>query len=73
VRAETLAGTDPANDRVRPLAARWRQLVREFTGGNPNVERKLRATYVEDPRLMERAGLDPLLFAYVNTAIRALD
>lgn len=73
VRAEMLAGTDPANERMRPLASRWRELVREFTGGNPSIERKVRAVYVEQPRLMQRAGLDPQLFAYVNTAIRALD
>ena len=73
VRAEMLAGTDPANDRMRPLASRWRELVREFTGDNPNIERKVRAAYVTEPRLMQRTGLDPRLFAYVDTAIRALD
>lgn len=73
VRAEMLAGTDPANERLRPLASRWRELVREFTGGNPNIERKVRAAYVEEPGLMQRAGLDAQLCAYVDTAIRALD
>jgi DNA-binding transcriptional MerR regulator len=73
VRAEMLAGTDPANARMRPLASRWRELVREFTGGNPDIERKVRAAYVEEPKLMQRAGLDPQLLAYANTAIRALD
>jgi MerR family transcriptional regulator, thiopeptide resistance regulator len=73
VRAEMLAGTDPANERVRPLAARWRELVREFTGGNPSIENKVRAAYVRDPELMQRAGLDPQLFAFANAAIRALD
>jgi DNA-binding transcriptional MerR regulator len=73
VRAEMLAGTDPANDQMRPLASRWRELVREFTGGNPNIERKMRAAYVAEPRLMQRVGLEPQLFAYINTAIRALD
>lgn len=71
VRAEMLAGTEPANERLRPLALRWRELVREFTGGNPNVERKVRAAFVEEPKLMQRAGLDPQLFAYINAAIRA--
>jgi len=28
---------------------------------------------VAEPRLMQRAGLEPQLFAYINTAIRALD
>lgn len=73
VRVEMLAGTDPANERMRPLALRWRELVREFTGGNPSIERKVRAAYVEEPKLMQRTGLDPQLCGYVNTAIRALD
>jgi MerR family transcriptional regulator, thiopeptide resistance regulator len=73
VRAEMLAGTDPANERMRSLAARWRELVREFTGGNPSIENKVRAAYVHEPKLMQRAGLDPQLLAYANAAIRALD
>ena len=72
VRAEMKAGTDPADERMRPLASRWRELVREFTGGNPNIERKVRASLVAEPRLMQRSGLDPELFAYVNRAIREL-
>jgi DNA-binding transcriptional MerR regulator len=73
VRAEMSAGTDPLSSVMRPLAARWRELVREFTGGNPNIERKVRAAYAQDPALGRRSGLDPQLFAYVNVAIRALD
>lgn len=71
VRAEMDAGTDPESERMRPLATRWRALVREFTGGNPDIERKVRASYVAEPRLMKRNGLDPELFAYINQAIRA--
>jgi len=73
VRAEMLQGIDPAGERVRPLAARWRELVREFTGGNPSIETKVRASFVNEPKLMERNGLDPEIFAYINTAIRALE
>jgi hypothetical protein len=68
-----LAGTDPASERLRPLASRWRELVREFTGGSPSIERKVRTAYVEQPGLMQRAGLDAQLCAYVNSAVRALD
>ena len=52
---------------------RVRETVREFTGGNPNIERKVRAAYINEPRLMQRTGLDPQLFAYINAAIKALD
>jgi len=73
MRSAMLRGDDPASADVAALAARWRELVREFTGGNPEIERKVRAGYVNDPDRMKRAGLDPALFAYVNRAIRALD
>jgi MerR family transcriptional regulator, thiopeptide resistance regulator len=41
VRAEMEAGTDPSNERVQALAARWMALVGEFTGGDPGIERSL--------------------------------
>jgi MerR family transcriptional regulator, thiopeptide resistance regulator len=41
VRAEMEAGTDPSNERVQVLAARWMKLVGEFTGGDPEIERSL--------------------------------
>jgi MerR family transcriptional regulator, thiopeptide resistance regulator len=72
VRREMLEGTEPTDARIRPLAVRWRDLVREFTGGNPSIERKVRASFVADPKMMERAGLDPAIFSYINSAIRAL-
>jgi DNA-binding transcriptional MerR regulator len=72
VRVEMAEGTDPASERMRPLVARWRALVHEFTGGNPSIEQKLRASFVAEPKLMQRSGLDPEIFAYVNQAIRAL-
>jgi MerR family transcriptional regulator, thiopeptide resistance regulator len=35
------AGTDPAEERVQLLARRWMELVQEFTGGDPGIERSL--------------------------------
>lgn len=37
VRAELEQGTPPTNERVQQLARRWRELVHEFTGGNPGI------------------------------------
>jgi DNA-binding transcriptional MerR regulator len=73
VRNEMQAGTAATSERMRLLATRWRELVREFTGGNPTIEQKVRAGFVDEPMRMTRSGLDPELFAYVNAAIRALD
>ena len=47
-------------------------LDREFTGGNPSIERKVRATFIAEPERMARAGLDTEILASVNRAIRAL-
>jgi MerR family transcriptional regulator, thiopeptide resistance regulator len=41
VRAEMEAGTDPSDERVQALARRSMELVNEFTGGNPGIERSL--------------------------------
>jgi DNA-binding transcriptional MerR regulator len=71
VRREMLEGTDPTSPRMCQLAVRWRELVREFTGGNPSIERKVRASFAADPKLMERSGLDQAIFGYVSLAIRA--
>lgn len=72
VRAEMENGVDPESERVRPLAMRWHELVREFTGGNASIEQKLRANFVAQPALLERSGLDPAVFTYINRAIRTL-
>jgi DNA-binding transcriptional MerR regulator len=41
VRAEMVAGTDPADERVQRLARRWMELVEEFTGGDAGVARSV--------------------------------
>lgn len=41
VRAEMEDGTDPTDERVQRLANRWMALVREFTGGNPEIASSL--------------------------------
>lgn len=41
VRTEMEKGTDPADERVQRLARRWMELVEDFTGGDPGIERSL--------------------------------
>jgi len=48
VRAEMDKGTDPTSETVRRLATRWLDLVNEFTGGNPEIEKSLRRMYQEE-------------------------
>jgi hypothetical protein len=48
VRAEMAKGTDPASEPIRRLAQKWQSLVREFTGGDPGIERSLRNLYTNE-------------------------
>jgi DNA-binding transcriptional MerR regulator len=41
VRSEMEKGTDPAAPEVQAMARRWRDLVEQFTGGDPGIERSL--------------------------------
>lgn len=51
VRAEMEAGTDPSDERVQRLAKRWMELVREFTGGNPEIESSVRNVWRQEENI----------------------
>jgi MerR family transcriptional regulator, thiopeptide resistance regulator len=55
VQAEMDRGTDPADERVQQLARRWMGLVREFTAGNPSIERSVARVWQEETTV---AGID---------------
>jgi DNA-binding transcriptional MerR regulator len=71
VRSEMEKGTDPASEPVRQLARRWSELLREFTGGNPGIQKGLNTMYAEEPEVRSRTGIDPALMEYVGKAIAA--
>jgi DNA-binding transcriptional MerR regulator len=71
VRAEMERGTDPASAAVQPLARRWTELLREFTGGNPGIQQGLNTMYAEEPEVRSRTGIDPALMEYIGKAIAA--
>jgi DNA-binding transcriptional MerR regulator len=72
VRAEMERGTDPADPRVQSLAARWMELVRGFTGGNPGIHGSLNRMWQEETRIhgIETAPVRELM-AYVQRALDA--
>ncbi|MFQ5599611.1 MAG: MerR family transcriptional regulator [Candidatus Krumholzibacteriia bacterium] len=74
VRAEMGKGTDPASEPVTRLARRYRQLIQEFTGGNPEIEASLRAMYQQEPNIASRFGYthDPEMSAYLCKALAAV-
>ena len=66
------AGTDPSNERVQALARRWMELVREFTGGDPGIERSLNNMWRQEENIH---GIDTgevrKMGAYLNRALAA--
>ena len=63
-------GVDPSDARVRPLAARWRQLVEQFTGGDPAIAASLKAMYeAEGPQRASRGAVSGELMEWMGRAM----
>ncbi len=73
VRAEIDKGTDPASEQVRLLAKRWMELVHEFTGGNPEIEKSLRTMYRQETTIhsMETRSMREMM-EYISRAMALL-
>jgi DNA-binding transcriptional MerR regulator len=69
VRAEMEAGTDPSSERVQALARRWMELVNEFTGGNPGIERSVGNMWQQETEIqgMDTSSMREMM-AYVSAA-----
>jgi DNA-binding transcriptional MerR regulator len=73
VKAAMESGVDPANDEVKAMARRWRELVQEFTGGNAGVARSLNTMYeknLDSPA--GHMGIDRAMSEYIGRAMAAL-
>ena len=71
VRAAMEAGTAPTDPKVVELGRRWHGLVTAFTGGSPDLSRKLRDSYQQQPGAAASQGLSPEMFRYVGAAMAA--
>src|SRR5262245_31875833 len=72
VRAAMDAGLDPASEPGREPARRWAGLVREFTGGNPGIEKSLRNMYEQEESIHGMAtGPVREMVEYLSTAMKA--
>ena len=69
VREAMANGVDPRAPEARELALRWSALVREFTGGDPQLAASARRLHEGEPALRERTGIDPAMFAFVASAL----
>jgi DNA-binding transcriptional MerR regulator len=72
VRAEMEAGTEPANERVQQLAKRWMELIQEFTGGDPGIERSVSNMWQQEESIhgMNTAPMREMM-QYVSRAMAA--
>ncbi len=74
VKEEMNKGAKPKDPSVQKLAARWMELVKMFTGGNPEIEAKMRKQYEEKPDLMRTfGGPDPKMIQFIHQAIENLE
>ena len=64
-------GDDPRGEHVQALAARWRALIEEFTGGDPEILQALKRMYEQEGvAAAGTSAFTPELAAYMNEALR---
>lgn len=68
VKEEMERGTDPKDPKVQALAARWRELIEAFTGGDAGILDSLKNLYRGEPQFAAQQGFDPRLSEYVQKA-----
>lgn len=69
VRTAWQNGTPPDDPQVRALAARWQQLIDEFTGGDPGIRASLARMWQQESSLSQQNGIEPDMHAYVRAAM----
>ncbi len=71
---EAALGEDPAVPKAQALAARWRKLVGEFTGGDPEIQKGLNAMYADQanwPAERKQYQVKPEIHDFIMKAMRA--
>jgi DNA-binding transcriptional MerR regulator len=73
VERERVAGTDPADPRLRPLAEKWHELIQAFTGGDAGLHASLNRMYSEEgAERASRGGLSAETAAYAQRVVSQL-
>ena len=70
-RAAMAGGVDPASPSLAPLAETWEALIREFSGGDREIETATAKMYRAEPDLGPRYGMDRALDVWVGAMLRA--
>jgi DNA-binding transcriptional MerR regulator len=71
---EAALGESPASARAQALAARWRKLVGEFTGGNPEIQKGLNSMYADSsnwPADKSQYQVDPRIQEFIVKAMNS--
>lgn len=71
VRAQMALGADPAAPEPRRLGRRWQELADVFTGGDPELARKLATMYDRERGLEAHTGIDAGMRDFVRRALTA--
>jgi MerR family transcriptional regulator, thiopeptide resistance regulator len=65
-------GTDPSDPRVQAIAARWQELIEQFTGGDDGIRASLQRMYeTEGTERASRGMVSPELMAWMGRAFDA--
>ena len=71
---EAALGEDPASLKAQELAARWRKLVGEFTGGNPEIQTGLNKMYSDQDNWQAKQkqnwAIKPEIMNFITAAMK---
>jgi len=73
LRALAAQGADPRGDDARKAALKCRDLIGQFTGGDPGIAESLNRMYREEPGMHQAMGIDDQTSAFMAAAMAALD
>jgi DNA-binding transcriptional MerR regulator len=72
---EAALNEDPASAKAQALAARWKKLLSEFTGGDPEIQKGLNAMYADQPNWPEpqrrQYQIKPEIQEFIMQAMKA--
>jgi DNA-binding transcriptional MerR regulator len=72
---EASLNEDPASPKAQALAKRWKDLVAGFTGGDPEIQKGLKAMYADRdnwPAVQkERVNINPEVWSFIQRAFAA--
>ena len=68
VRAAMDRSADVASPEVQQLAARWKELIERFTGGDPGLRASLQKMYDSEPQVAQKHAMDPAMMKFIGDA-----